>query len=128
MSELSDYRRIVEKPTIEKYEQRIADLTASLNRASDACASVQRERDDLREELERLREAIQRIRAAVDFSTPESRSEIARRIELDLDAGLSLRETSKKQGVGIGVVRGVAAKRKAAKQDSTFLARYEALK
>lgn len=30
---------------------RVADLSASLNRASDACASVQRERDELREML-----------------------------------------------------------------------------
>jgi Lar family restriction alleviation protein len=32
-----------------------ADLTASLNRASDACASVQKERDELRETLFELR-------------------------------------------------------------------------
>lgn len=36
-----------------------AALTASLNRASDACASVQRERDELREEIA---EAVDRLR------------------------------------------------------------------
>jgi len=33
-----------------------SDLSASLNRASDACASVQRERDELREMLGELRD------------------------------------------------------------------------
>lgn len=40
-------------------------LTASLNRASDACASVQRERDDLREKHDHLEHIIDRDRYIV---------------------------------------------------------------
>ncbi len=53
MSELSDYRRLVEKPENAAYEARIADLQRQLSEAVERAEVAERERDEALTEIER---------------------------------------------------------------------------
>lgn len=66
--------------------------------------------EQLRADNARLREVLGRVSAALEYVPPETRIAQDDRIIASLNAGLSLRQTARKHGVGVGTVRGAKAR------------------
>ena len=61
MTELSDYRRIVEAPRVETYETTIRSLRDDVERLTERCAAYKGQVEACAAEIERLRAALKEI-------------------------------------------------------------------